>query len=89
MMYFEGKCGAGENQTIHDISEKFVSIISDTNFAAICTKNQLCKVDHVRVTCGPGNDRRKRDVISERLREESGRSGIAAVSMVRTWITLT
>ncbi|XP_030845903.1 sushi, von Willebrand factor type A, EGF and pentraxin domain-containing protein 1 [Strongylocentrotus purpuratus] len=82
MMYFEGKCGAGENQTIHDISEKFVSIISNTNFAAICAKNQLCKVDHIRVTCGPGNDRRKRDVISERLGEETGRSGIAAVSMV-------
>ena len=82
IMYFGGKCAFKDAQTLQDISQNFVDIISQTDFAEICTKNKLCTAEHVDVGCGAANSRKKRALLEKNEGRLPNNENITTVSMV-------
>ena len=82
IMYFGGKCAPNDAKTLQDISQNFVDIISQTDFAEICTKNKLCTAEHVDVGCGAANSRKKRALLGTTKGSLSHHDNITTVFMV-------
>ncbi|XP_071494425.1 CUB and sushi domain-containing protein 3-like [Diadema antillarum] len=61
IMYYADSCQSAESNTLPALKEKFIDIIKASLFQEICTGNQKCRAENVKVECGQGNSRRRRD----------------------------
>ncbi|XP_071497252.1 uncharacterized protein [Diadema antillarum] len=85
IMYYGGDCTSDYEQTHTEISQKFLDIIKQTDFADICTRNKLCTPEHIHITCGAGKTRRRRDIDGEMVWPDDSKEGnTTIVSMILT-----
>ena len=54
-LYFDGAC---EDNT-EGISQRFIDVLSDSQYSAFCTQYPECTIANVRVTCGETSRRRR------------------------------
>ncbi|XP_071494424.1 complement receptor type 1-like [Diadema antillarum] len=85
IMYYGGDCTSDYEQTHTEISQKFLDIIKQTDFADICTRNKLCTPEHIHITCGAGKTRRRRDIDGEMVWPDDSKEGNTTIlSMILT-----